>query len=422
MTNQLIRNIDRAVCLTLDKNIRYAKELQKSAIDHDINIQLFIAGDGSYDILYDHIDLDELPPCIPDVTAQSDVWGKVPNLYNGFLCHRKIIQQAYKDGCNNLLLFEDDAVFMDNFDEIVCAIDPWFQKNDWDIIYLGNFVYNIAKHTKVYNHIYRIGDECFGFHGVLINRKILEIAKDFPPHGAMDCMFVQKLFNDKHNIYFIDPSIIGQKAGYSATAEGYCNAKRLEPHKYEQVFGWFGWPDLYREMVDRYDSGIFVELGSYQGRSAIYMAELLQIEKKYDIQFYCVDLWPSMSSPIMVPSQYFDSNEIKIAADLPQELYHTFITNIKNTKTIDRINIIRDHTVNAAKIFEDNSVDFIYIDAGHKYEQVVADINAWYPKIKNGGIIAGHDFKGGPVKQAVVDTLPNVTEYTHDENTWICVK
>ena len=93
MTNQLIKNIDRAVCLTLDKNIRYAKELQKSAIDHDINIQLFIAGDGSYYIPYDHIDIDELPPYIPGVTMQADTWEKSSNIYNAFLCHRKIIDR-----------------------------------------------------------------------------------------------------------------------------------------------------------------------------------------------------------------------------------------------------------------------------------------------------------------------------------------
>ena len=42
--------------------------------------------------------------------------------------------------------------------------------------------------------------------------------------------------------------------------------------------------------------------------------------------------------------------------------------------------------------FEDESIDFIYIDALHDYESVKKDINGWYPKLRYGCIIAGHDY------------------------------
>ena len=45
--------------------------------------------------------------------------------------------------------------------------------------------------------------------------------------------------------------------------------------------------------------------------------------------------------------------------------------------------------------FEDCSMDFIYIDADHSYEGVKYDVNAWWPKVKMGGIIGGHDYNMG---------------------------
>lgn len=49
-------------------------------------------------------------------------------------------------------------------------------------------------------------------------------------------------------------------------------------------------------------------------------------------------------------------------------------------------------SVEAAKDFEDESLDFVYIDAAHDYENVSNDLKAWYPKVKIGGIMSGHDY------------------------------
>lgn len=46
----------------------------------------------------------------------------------------------------------------------------------------------------------------------------------------------------------------------------------------------------------------------------------------------------------------------------------------------------------AATQFSNGSVDFVYIDAVHKYESVFEDLGLWWPKVKKGGILAGHDF------------------------------
>lgn len=51
----------------------------------------------------------------------------------------------------------------------------------------------------------------------------------------------------------------------------------------------------------------------------------------------------------------------------------------------------------------DNTLDFCYIDADHRYEQMLNDIKAWIGKVKIGGIICGHDYnpKGGNTSDAV---------------------
>jgi hypothetical protein len=50
-------------------------------------------------------------------------------------------------------------------------------------------------------------------------------------------------------------------------------------------------------------------------------------------------------------------------------------------------------SMQAVTLFDDGSLDFVYLDAQHHKEAVKEDINYWWPKIKNGGILAGHDYK-----------------------------
>ncbi len=52
----------------------------------------------------------------------------------------------------------------------------------------------------------------------------------------------------------------------------------------------------------------------------------------------------------------------------------------------------RNSSTNVAPLFADLSMDFIYVDARHDYCGVMEDIIAWYPKLKIGGVMAGHDF------------------------------
>ncbi len=66
--------------------------------------------------------------------------------------------------------------------------------------------------------------------------------------------------------------------------------------------------------------------------------------------------------------------------------------------------IVRGFSVDVAPIVADGSLDFVYIDGNHTFDQVTADIAAWSPKVRAGGIVAGHDYgraSVGQVKEAV---------------------
>jgi predicted O-methyltransferase YrrM len=67
--------------------------------------------------------------------------------------------------------------------------------------------------------------------------------------------------------------------------------------------------------------------------------------------------------------------------------------------------IIREHSCEAVKRFEDSSLDFVYIDANRAYQNVLFDLGAWTPKVRPGGIISGccyyNEREHGRVKDAV---------------------
>lgn len=56
------------------------------------------------------------------------------------------------------------------------------------------------------------------------------------------------------------------------------------------------------------------------------------------------------------------------------------------------VQIIRDFSENAVYTFADEALDFVYIDGNHTIGQVTFDITNWLPKVKVGGILAGHDY------------------------------
>lgn len=79
--------------------------------------------------------------------------------------------------------------------------------------------------------------------------------------------------------------------------------------------------------------------------------------------------------------------------------------------------LLKMDTLDAAAAVGDGSLDFVFIDADHKYQSVKEDITAWSPKVKSGGLISGHDYGGAfkGVKRAVDELFDNVQTTGYDE-------
>lgn len=65
---------------------------------------------------------------------------------------------------------------------------------------------------------------------------------------------------------------------------------------------------------------------------------------------------------------------------------------VKRLRPYSKYHILKEYSVDAAKRFEDESLDFVYIDGNHEDAFVLEDITIWSKKVRKGGIVAGHDY------------------------------
>lgn len=168
-------------------------------------------------------------------------------------------------------------------------------------------------------------------------------------------------------------------------------------HFHENIHGWFTFPNFYSQMVTQHPSDShFVEIGVWKGKSAAFMAtEILNSGK--NIKFDCIDTWEGSSEHLDPEGEYFEPGLVEDK----DYLYKTFLENVEPVKDI--ITPIKKPSLEAVNLYKDDSLDFIFIDAAHDYENVLKDVKAWYPKCKKGtGVISGHDYSWGPeVRKAV---------------------
>jgi len=114
------------------------------------------------------------------------------------------------------------------------------------------------------------------------------------------------------------------------------------------------------DLINRYCSGpgvVIVEVGTVGGGTSAHIARYCpQIRK-----LYAVDI---------------------VKPDAAIDVMHT----------VPHLEFVHSDSVLAAKRFDDKSIDLVFIDADHSAKGVFADLQAWVPKIKPGGVISGHDY------------------------------
>lgn len=172
------------------------------------------------------------------------------------------------------------------------------------------------------------------------------------------------------------------------------------PNKYNNIQGWFDFQNIYEMAVKLYPKGNFIELGSWFGKSTCFMAELIK-EQNLDINFFAIDLF-----------------ENYVVEDKGENVYFKFLKNMIESDVANKVIPIKSKTQDAAVLFADKSIDFIFVDASHLYQEVFDDLTLYYPKLKDNGTIGGHDYNG-EVAQAVNDFFKGKKQITSFNGSWI---
>jgi len=152
---------------------------------------------------------------------------------------------------------------------------------------------------------------------------------------------------------------------------------------HKDITGWFDKASeyVYASAVDRFGKSMepthFVEIGAYMGQSTCFMAQEIKKSGK-NIKFDVVDHF------IGSPEHQRDLKG--------KNLYQIFVNNMLLADVLWDMHVFVMDSIQASKLYKDESLDFVFIDADHSYVCCKADILAWLPKIKQGGVLAGDDY------------------------------
>lgn len=128
-----------------------------------------------------------------------------------------------------------------------------------------------------------------------------------------------------------------------------------------------------------------VEIGSYSGEGT-------EVIAKYFKEVLAVDPW-------------LNGYDINDRASQQCPMKFVFEAFEKRTKPLGNVFFSRGKSLDALQFVRDESLDLVYVDGDHRYEAVLADIQGWKPKLRKGGVMAGHDWSMQAVQKALSETL-----------------
>jgi len=143
--------------------------------------------------------------------------------------------------------------------------------------------------------------------------------------------------------------------------------------------------------------GVGVEVGVQYG----YYSEVILSAWKGKT-LYSVDPWAEFDSSVY-------DDVANGSQDSQEAIYQGTVQRLRRFG--DRSRVIRATSTAAAERFGDGQLDFVYLDAQHHYEAVKEDIRAWCPKIRRGGVLAGHDYLDGQIDEGLFGVKSAVDEF-----------
>lgn len=138
------------------------------------------------------------------------------------------------------------------------------------------------------------------------------------------------------------------------------------------------------------------EIGVWEGRFSQWLCEA-----NPNLHLICVDPWRVMGD--YAEPRKNDVRRMREAFEAAQSRLKPF-----------HVTFLRMTSLQAAQQVPDGSLDFVYIDGNHLRDHVLADLRAWAPKVRSGGIVAGHDYIDASPKRPFIQVQAAVDQYTRE--------
>lgn len=159
--------------------------------------------------------------------------------------------------------------------------------------------------------------------------------------------------------------------------------------------GWGGHYEYFKKKIDEVKPELIIEVGTWKGKSAITMADICGAdpELRGKTEITCVDTWLGATEFWEDHKDEKRYKSLELCNGYPQ-VYYQFLANVIITGNQGRITPFPQTSTNAARLLrkKDVQADLIYIDGSHEYEDVLADLEAYWPLLRAGGIMFGDDY------------------------------
>ncbi|MCY4643877.1 MAG: class I SAM-dependent methyltransferase [Bacteriovoracales bacterium] len=159
----------------------------------------------------------------------------------------------------------------------------------------------------------------------------------------------------------------------------------------DAIEGWFSAEEgraFYHIAKSCSDGSAIVEIGSWQGKSTVWIAKGIKASQK-EIKFYAID-------PHIGSKEHQKGEKVWT--------FEKFKENMAKASVEDVVTPLVKYSDDALKDVE-RGIDFLFIDGAHDYESVKNDFVGWFPKVNDGGMIAFHDSTWPGVKRVLTEMV-----------------
>ncbi len=164
--------------------------------------------------------------------------------------------------------------------------------------------------------------------------------------------------------------------------------------------------DVLAGLVKQMNARTFVEVGCKEGRTCGVL-----LKEFPELHVIAIDPW----APVPNPDEDYKDWDF-------EAIEREFWENVGENKARVRMRCMT--SLQAAQAFAEERFDIVFIDAGHDYDNALADIRAWWPLVRESGYLCGHDYqhKFPGVMRAVAEAFPLLRVAVCPDSVWVVQK